>query len=57
MAEREPGLYWVKFDDDDGPDEWEVAEWTRDGSWLVLGLSEEYSDDGFAEIGERVDRI
>jgi len=47
---REPGLYWVN----DG-NCWSVASW-GDAAWLVLGSREVFTDDDWAEIGERVER-
>lgn len=51
MAEREPGLYWVRdrFDDD-----WVVALWSG-SAWLLHGDTTEYKDGAFLEIGPRAE--
>lgn len=45
---REPGFYWVKFQD-----EWSVEEW-RGGEWLMTGTEETTRED-VGEIGPRVE--
>lgn len=54
MSDREPGLYWVRIQGEEP--EWEIAKKNISGRWNILGSEENWNDDDFDEIGERVDR-
>ena len=44
---RQPGFYWVRYDQD-----WEIALWQVD-IWLITGDSLRLPDSAFEEIDER----
>lgn len=64
MAEREPGIYWVRHRD--RPDEWSIAQWifvaeeTKGMSigwkWKIVGSLATWQEYHFAELGERAQR-
>jgi hypothetical protein len=58
VARREPGFYWVwvKGAADHILDETVGYLSPRSGLWTTCGSSDEFCDDHFAEIGERVER-
>lgn len=49
--EREPGYYWVRFEDGD---EWEPAEIDGGGTLYVIGTDIGFDERRFAEIGDRI---
>ncbi len=58
MTSRENGWYWVLPEDLHtsvhlGP--WEVAHWNTN-HWSLAATEDEFKDDFFEEIGERVER-
>lgn len=54
MAERAPGLYWVR--ENVAPDEWAIALLTARGWWNLIGSDLSFSEEAFAEIAERAER-
>lgn len=50
---RADGFYWIRFDDKDGPDCWEVGFYS-DGVWQVCGEVHQHTDDDLLEIGHHI---
>lgn len=52
MAELTPGLYWVRFSDED---EWTIGEYHEAACWTVIGTDEDFFTE-VLQVGPRIEK-